>query len=846
MKRIKTYGMFICLTIFILTFFNVKAEAANGDAEKIRVGFYEIEGFQYYDEYGYKTGYNFDYLKFLSFMNNWEYEFVDVKDFPSGRKMLQDREIDLLAPCLKVVEDESRMLLSDTAVGTDYVTLLAKKDNDNYFYEDFDHFDGMKVGVVEHHPITRIFDEYVHEKGIHLQYACYDSYDDMMRALNKGFVDAAVSSQMKAGNEYKLLARVASAPVYFATWKGNDSFMKELNEAMKKVESTYPALKFELMKRHFPGYEQQFFTRDDWEYITRSGVIRLGYVPGRVPVSYTDSSGELAGISRSIFDRVSEISGLRFEYVELPQGAITYSYLNDQKIDLITGIEDNNFNRNNTSMVMSSPYFYGSEVMVGRDDAKVHSNAYKKLGITAGSQMLKSRLERQYPNFDIIVYDSVQDCFEAVRKGKIDFLIQDQYVVENWLAHPMYENLHTVPMEGYEDSLCFAVTTSLEDGKWVKTEDHIKLIRIIDKALSQITPEEQNLLMVHETMENKYTYTLWDFIYQYRVTLSVIGVFLLCGVFVAAYVNGLRKKNRMMAERERMNLKIQQRRFKLVLESAEEMFYEISIHEESCYSSEAIREKFGWEIPDKVDSISPETVGRILHIHPDDMNNFVGEESIRQEGIVRLQSADGTYCWCRVTQVPILDNRENVISIVGKIEDVDSETKEKAELKKQTRMDDLTGLLNKKTFMEDVKEFLSQHAAGNCGFIFLDMDHFKEVNDILGHAMGDVAIRDVAEKIQLIFSNCDMVSRFGGDEFCVFVKNIPLETLEDKLNFALKKLCGQYKDEEHTIEITASIGAAFCELDEIDFDTLFQCADNALYEAKDLGRNQYVINELVE
>ena len=126
------------------------------------------------------------------------------------------------------------------------------------------------------------------------------------------------------------------------------------------------------------------------------------------------------------------------------------------------------------------------------------------------------------------------------------------------------------------------------------------------------------------------------------------------------------------------------------------------------------------------------------------------------------------------------------------------------------------------------------------------MDHFKELNDNRGHSVGDIAIKDTANKLQVIFANYDLVARFGGDEFCVFVKNIPMETLVDKLNFALDKLKATYENEACIVKLTASIGAAYCFVDKIDYETLLECADTAVYEAKKLGRNQFVINELYE
>ena len=130
--------------------------------------------------------------------------------------------------------------------------------------------------------------------------------------------------------------------------------------------------------------------------------------------------------------------------------------------------------------------------------------------------------------------------------------------------------------------------------------------------------------------------------------------------------------------------------------------------------------------------------------------------------------------------------------------------------------------------------------------VFIDMDHFKEVNDRFGHSMGDRAIRDIALKLQIIFANCDMVSRFGGDEFLVFVKNIPRDTLLDKLAWAIEKLKETYSNNQDVVNITASIGVAYCMADKISYDKLLEAADNSLYAAKELGRNKYIIRDVYQ
>ena len=91
----------------------------------------------------------------------------------------------------------------------------------------------------------------------------------------------------------------------------------------------------------------------------------------------------------------------------------------------------------------------------------------------------------------------------------------------------------------------------------------------------------------------------------------------------------------------------------------------------------------------------------------------------------------------------------------------------------------------------------------------------------------------------------DFVARFGGDEFCVFVKDIPYDTLKSKLEWTVDKLHCIYTSADKCIEVTASIGAAYCTQKGPDYQVLLDTADAALYEAKKKGRNQYIIKNIV-
>ena len=193
--------------------------------------------------------------------------------------------------------------------------------------------------------------------------------------------------------------------------------------------------------------------------------------------------------------------------------------------------------------------------------------------------------------------------------------------------------------------------------------------------------------------------------------------------------------------------------------------------------------------------------------------------------------------YCQIKVAGRSDSNEIVIGI----RDIDDEYRRQQMLERESTSDALTGLLNRRGFERGVKQELASKGHRYIAFLFLDLDHFKNVNDSFGHAKGDEAIQAAAKTLKEVFRSSDYIGRYGGDEFCVFLPDIPLETLRERLDRCLKELTATYTEGETSVQVTTSIGVVHREGDTlIELDRLSSMADKALYEAKEQGRNRYV------
>lgn len=155
--------------------------------------------------------------------------------------------------------------------------------------------------------------------------------------------------------------------------------------------------------------------------------------------------------------------------------------------------------------------------------------------------------------------------------------------------------------------------------------------------------------------------------------------------------------------------------------------------------------------------------------------------------------------------------------------------------------DTLTGIPNRIQFRERLNEVQSDSAARNLqfGVMVLDLDRFKEVNDTLGHTYGDLLLREVARRLSAGVRKWDVVARLSGDEFAILLPNIHSdECLESVARNVLEELSRPIPVDGHTVFLFASIGIARFPADSTDVSVLLGCADLAMHQAKNIGRNQ--------
>lgn len=240
----------------------------------------------------------------------------------------------------------------------------------------------------------------------------------------------------------------------------------------------------------------------------------------------------------------------------------------------------------------------------------------------------------------------------------------------------------------------------------------------------------------------------------------------------------------------------------------------------------------------------------LSRVHPDDRQGVIdkirvmlgGGSAVPYQYEARMKHADGSYHWISVRGKTVeRDAKGNPTRMLGVRIDISDLKEAEERIHWLAHFDLLTGLPNRALLNARMTHAIdvAQRNQSPLALIFLDLDHFKNVNDTLGHRIGDELLMEVARRMKSVAREQDMVSRQGGDEFVVVLPGATAQWAAEVAERLLEALARHYQIEQYELVVTPSMGISLYPDHGEDFDALFKCADIAMYRAKRDGRNTY-------
>jgi diguanylate cyclase (GGDEF)-like protein/PAS domain S-box-containing protein len=207
------------------------------------------------------------------------------------------------------------------------------------------------------------------------------------------------------------------------------------------------------------------------------------------------------------------------------------------------------------------------------------------------------------------------------------------------------------------------------------------------------------------------------------------------------------------------------------------------------------------------------------------------------------QLENGQTNWTLATKLPIHDESGAVIGLVGITREINEIRQTEVALQHLATHDTLTDLPNRFLLVDRLSQLLAraQRSGATFAVLFMDIDRFKEVNDTLGHEVGDLLLRAVAQRLTKSVRQSDTVARIGGDEFVIILEtggeNCGADAVAVKVEQTLAR---SFTIQKHHLKVTVSIGISFYPENGEDADMLLRAADSAMYLAKRGGGNRHL------
>lgn len=241
-------------------------------------------------------------------------------------------------------------------------------------------------------------------------------------------------------------------------------------------------------------------------------------------------------------------------------------------------------------------------------------------------------------------------------------------------------------------------------------------------------------------------------------------------------------------------------------------------------------------------------------VHPDDLPGLQAAleahlrgETAHMQSEHRMLHADGDWRWILIRALAVRDGNETAIRLAGSLSDVTERREALLRLEHDALHDSLTGLPNRALFMDRLEHALGRcqrNPTSRCAVLFLDIDHFKLVNDSLSHAVGDRLLIESADRIVSVLRPSDTVARLGGDEFTILIEDTDADHAVELATAAATRVHRSLREafdlDGHRLFATAAIGIALS-VPGISAPDLLRNADTAMYEAKRQGRGRWTV-----
>lgn len=532
----------IFFVIFVFVFFSVNTYAdpyfPQIEKKVLNVGFYEMQGAQEIDEQGNLSGFYYDYLQAIMQYSSWDFHFITKCDWNSCLEMLKTGEIDILCGVQKNPEREKIYDFSESSSITFYSSIFVNKNNSQIPYNDFQSLDGLTVGVISNSARTDYFFEFCKENNFSMKPVFFNSESDLFDALKEGKIDTAMSSSNSNTNDFRIVSDFDPQPQYIAITKGNSEVLEDLNIAISKLKSENPSFDEKLYKKHYGSTEGNnvSFTKEELSFIENNKVLKIYFDPNWEPLEKLNSkTNKPEGAVIDILNIVSKKSGIDFNYVSTSSYAENLKMVENNNGHILSAVAYDYKWANDHNILLTKPFIETNLSYVYKEKLKFNKIALPE------SYFTNQYIREKNPNAQIISYPNIKECLDAVKSGKADATILNNYELNYFYSLPKYSRLKfsTIPY----------LTESFSIG--ISKNAHPLLFSIFNKTLHSISEEEFSDAIRNNTQitsKDGFLGLIYTNPLDFFLILSVFFLLFVISVILLLFNIINKKKNKQIAE----------------------------------------------------------------------------------------------------------------------------------------------------------------------------------------------------------------------------------------------------------------------------------------------------------
>lgn len=553
------------------------------------------------------------------------------------------------------------------------------------------------------------------------------------------------------------------------------------------------------------------FSKTEQEFLSKLEGLRVGYLERFAPFQYLKEDG-FCGVSRDVFEIVSESIGIQMEYIPFQNVQEVIDALENGAIDIAAGLT----RADTTNVKYSKDYLSCMNLLLKNDMVSAELGPGSTLAVVKGEGSSLDNVE----GIETKVYASHEDALAAVESMEADYAFMNYHTADYYKKAQQSEHVIMLPLsEMSKLYMCF--------GEEVDT----RLISICNKCIYAIANENVQMMLLEHTDPPAQKLTLRRIVEMNPIafTVVVLGVFLFLVTIVSIFYMQRMKHARIQA----MNAK----RYELLSSIVDEYLFEIDLVTCKIVFDEKCTKRFGFEKEEKIENTSAkkDNISAIYEAYA----LMENEESIESKTFL-LADKNGIEQWYKLVAYTTRDDNGAPNHVIAKLINVQKEIEEKQYMSQRAENDPLTGLYNRDGFMQRVLG-LYENAQQSLpiALVVIDFDDFKSVNDTLGHAGGDAALRFLADNMRNVMKTNAIHCRYGGDEFVSIIYGMDKEQVDQLLAKLVGEMDCDFAYQDASKKLSVSVGAVVSK-EILSYETLFEEADKVLYTVKEKGKNSFL------